>query len=470
MSPARPSVRLLGLVLLILAMLVGAASIALPRVYGTGGAIHVLETSQEVNYPSGVGLSVTAESEAEIVEVRVYYRPAGARNWGYAYADFDPGNRVVATQSIPVQEATYIAPGADIEYFYEIRDAGGKVFRTDREMVEYLDQRIDWRRVSIGPLELVYHDIRDSRVEEVVRSLREDLRRVETLLGPGHYHEFKGVIFNSHSEANAAFPVQSQTTTDHGTFAGYAFPEQRVFLSSGLDRRIITHESAHMMMHDAVGHNAHDLPSWLSEGFASHVEPNRRTRSSSELFHRTPPLRAMNQVSGTPQTIPLFYGKAESVVAYLIEEHGEGNFRRLLSELSRGETSENALLKVYGFDVDGLDRRWAGLSVDAAATPDPSHSGNANTVPQSAERADGEEPAPDSRAATPDTEQQPASPFQGVEQRNEPSPFVFFDVWILSGVALLAVTVVGFRFVYTRLRRNRRENYGDAADWDDWDC
>ena len=177
-----------------------------PAAMAAGGEIEVLETHQQVNYPLGVGLSITVESEAEIAEVRVYYRAAGSRQWGYAYADFDPGTRVVATQSIPVREATYIAPGANVEYYFEVRDVAGNVVKTDRAVVEYLDGRFDWRRVSIGPLELVYHDISDSRVEETARALRQDLERVRELLQLDQVRSFKGVVYNSYADANAAFP------------------------------------------------------------------------------------------------------------------------------------------------------------------------------------------------------------------------------------------------------------------------
>ena len=76
---------------------------------------------------------------------------------------------MTATQSIPVREATYIAPGADVEYYFEIRDADGNILRTETAVVEYLDQRFDWKRVGIGPLQLLYHDIGDSRIEKAAK-------------------------------------------------------------------------------------------------------------------------------------------------------------------------------------------------------------------------------------------------------------------------------------------------------------
>ena len=57
--------------------------------------------------------------------------------------------------------------------------------------MEYLDQRFDWKRVGIGPLQLLYHDIGDSRIEKAANLIREDLRRVEELLGLEEYKGFK---------------------------------------------------------------------------------------------------------------------------------------------------------------------------------------------------------------------------------------------------------------------------------------
>ena len=457
-----------------------------PATMAAGGEIEVLETHQQVNYPSGVRLSITVESEAEIAEVRVYYRAAGSRQWGYAYADFDPGTRrerrtrVVATQSIPVRESTYIAPGATVEYYFEVRDVAGNVVKTDRTVVEYLDGRFDWRRVSIGPLELVYHDISDSRVEETARALRQDLERVRELLQLNQVLSFKGVVYNSYADANAAFPVQSQTTTDHGTFAGYAFPEQRVFVGQGLDRRIIVHESTHLMFRDALGNRNVEVPAWLNEGFATYMEPNVRVRSSSDLYRRTPRLKAMQSVSGTPETIPVFYHKSVSVVAHLIEDYGEDRFRLLLAELAGGRTIEVALVGVYGFDEHGLDSSWAGLpipepaiSVPARASSERDHPREASSDSQTTSESNANDPSsanvPSESGRDAGAQDRPEgytqSQQQAPEERNDPSPFIFLDAWILAGVALLAIVVVSAKFIYKRLQQHQ-----DRADdtWGSW--
>ncbi len=477
MPVIKPMGPALGSLVVTVLLLAGGMALAPVGVYAAGGAIEVLQIEEEVNFPEGVELTLTAESDADIVEVTVFFRAASSRSWGYAYADFEPGSRVVARRSIPVGEAGYLAPGVDVEYFYRIRDADGGFLETERSTVEYLDNRFEWRRVNIGPLELVYHAIDDGRIADAARELERDLQRVVDLLQHKPSQDFKGVIYNSYADANAVFPVQSQTTTDQGTFAGFAFPEQRVFVGQGLDRRIIVHESTHILFEDALGDRAIDVPAWLNEGFATYSEPNVRIRGSGYLYGRTPPLRGMNRISGTPDTIPLFYQKSVSVVAYLIENYGEDSFRRMLGELRAGWTMEDALLTVYGFDVYGLEGRWAGLPVEPAATLAPPDAPRlsepdaaadaAASAPQPRATAENGGLAPVAPAATAPPSPLPSAPPQ--ERRDEPSPFVFFDVWILAGVALLAVSVIGFRFVYTRLRRNRRAEDDYSTGRDDWD-
>lgn len=481
-------------VLLLIAGSLAVFGLASQEVTAAGGETRVVGISQHVNFPSGVELGVTIQSDIEIKDVRVYYRAAGSRQWGYAYADFEPGTRIVATQSVPVRESTYIAPGADVEYYFEVLNVEGEVVKTQPAVVEYLDGRFDWQRVQIGPLELVYHDIRKSRIEDYARVLGEDLARVQELLQLEQVRGFKGVIYNSYADANAAFPVTSQTTTDHGTFAGYAFPEQRVFVGQGLDRRIIVHESTHLMFRDALGPRNVEIPAWLNEGFATYMEPEVRVRSSSDLYRRTPHLKAMTSLSGTPETIPLFYHKSVSVVAHLIEEYGEERFRQFLSEIGSGVPSEVALVSVYGFDAHGLDSSWAGLPIPppVVAVPTPrtpalasqsqAESGRGPEGPAGA-RNPGESGDGDSSPAAPSAEERvesepqgrsPVAPQQGNnrspqspsgEERTEPSPFIFFDAWILAGVALLALAVVFGKFVYNRVRQLR----GRASDdWESW--
>lgn len=121
-------------------------------------------------------------------------------------------------------------------------------------------------------------------------------------------------------------------------------------------------ETAHLLLNEAVSSPGARVPAWVNEGFASHVESGRygytRGFSGGDAPDRMP-LRHMDSVPGRISDIRYFYRKAESVVGYLLETHGDERFRAFLDQLDGGKDDDEALSEVYGFGLDGLDRRWS---------------------------------------------------------------------------------------------------------------
>ena len=397
-----------------------------------GGEIIVVTTESEVEFPGNIDLSVTAEADADIVEVRLFYRTVGSSIWAYAYPEFAPSDRVTARVNLTGDTSGYIPPGTEIEYYYEIRDSEGNLLRTDLAVLEYSDTRFDWEETTIGPLTLLYYDQSNTRVRGVARLLESDLERMQELLQIEEVDEIKGVIYARRSDAQAAFPQQSRTTTEQQIFQGFAFSERGIFLGLGMDRGLIVHESAHLLFGQALGDQARPTPSWLDEGFASYMDPSSRVFSGESLSPRTNPLRAMNTVTGTPHAIGAFYQKSLSVVAFMIDEFGEANFQEFIGQLRQGKTVDTSLLNVYGFDIDELDARWAGEAPGATA-PAPS--------------------APGSRS---------------------PSPILFFNSWLLGGLVLVVFAAVFIQFVVSKFRPAYDSEEGlqpweDPDLWDDDD-
>ena len=67
--------------------LLGALLIVLipaPNVSAAGGEIQIVSTSEDIDFPGNVNLSVTAKGDSDIVGVRLLYRAVGNRAWSYA--------------------------------------------------------------------------------------------------------------------------------------------------------------------------------------------------------------------------------------------------------------------------------------------------------------------------------------------------------------------------------------------------
>ena len=371
-------------------------------------SIRVLSESRRVEFPNGLTFSLTAQGNADIVEIRFLHRLLPGNVWSYAYPEFSPGTLVDANLNIDVAGPDYLPPGSEMEYYYVLSDVQGNVHHTDPKVVEYTDDRFFWERVQIGGLQLIYHDLSRSQVDAVTRTVESRLAYVLDLLGIDSSRPVKGIIYNSHAEARAAFPHLSKTIAEARVFGGYAFPSSGVFVAIGFRPGIIVHETAHLWLDQALGRYALPLPAWLNEGFASHVEPGSVPHSGVSLSPGSMPLSSMNSVFGTPDEIPAFYRQAESVVAFMLNSFGVERFQHLLNELSEGRPVGEAMVEVYGFGVSELDSRWAS--------------------------DDGE----------------PASP-RPVSRRSG-FPWVNFSGLVLGALAIVVSTAVAARYVVRRLR------------------
>ena len=251
-----------------------------------------------------------------------------------------------------------------------------------------------------------------------------ELERLRDLLQLNTEQPIKGVIYNHRSAAVAAFPKRSRTMTEQHVFEGFAFPTLGLFVGLGLEPRLIIHESAHLLLHQKLGPRALPVPAWLDEGFASYVEPGSVAYSGQSLRALGAPLKNMASIHGTPRDIGIFYLKAESVVSYLVEEHGVESFQRFLGLISQGRSVNNALKITYGFDIVELDSLWGAGS-------------------------DG-------------------PPVRGRITPGRPSPFLYFDAWVFGLLGLVVMAAAAVRYVTSKLRPSLDPEEG-LQPWEDPD-
>jgi len=406
-----------------------------PAAAQSGSGIRVVSSQAENNFPKEVVLRMTAEADTDIVSVRLNYRSAYSGVWSYANLDLTPGRRVSASFIIPTSGANFLVPGTRIEYVYVIGDSAGNTFTTDKSVVEYTDNRFSWVEAQIGPLTLLYHDLPRAQVEELVADLEPEIARLLDLLSldepPNQALPIRGFIYNHRGEAEDAFPHYSRTTTEQQVFHGFAFSPQGIFIGIGLRPRIIVHESTHLLLAQAMSSRRERLPAWLEEGLASYLEPNSRPYDGRSLSGRTPPLRHMTSVSGTPMEIANFYRKSESVVAFLVEEAVEEDglavFQDFLAALQSNVSIEQGLNGAYGFGIEDLDRRWAA-------------SGRG-----------------------------PSAPPLGSERVGPPSFFLYLDTWLIGGLVLLVMVVVLAKYLVSKLRPAEEDEEEGLQPWEDPD-
>ena len=236
-----------------------------PAALASGG-IEVVRSDWEVRYPYDLSFALTLESELDIAEVRLYYRPLGSDVWSYSYSNFSPGPPWTARLDLRVTGSGYVPSGAQVEYHYRVTDVEGNVHDTATDVLEVLDQRFQWDRTGIDSLLLLHYDLSSSRTRAGARDVEASLALARNLLGLDSARPIRGVVYNSRAEARDVLPYQSRTITDSAVFGGYAFAPWNIFVVVGFDPGLIAHESAHLMMDQALGERALPLPAWFKRG------------------------------------------------------------------------------------------------------------------------------------------------------------------------------------------------------------
>ena len=345
-----------GKAVLILAILVRVVFFNSPNVFATGGNIEVISSHYKVDFPRGITFQLDVRSDADIVDIKLFYRFQSSRTTTYSYPEFKPSKKVEAIFNLDTSVSGYIPPGAHVEYFYEITDSANNQYTTKETAFTYFDPRFKWNITRIGSLRLLSHGLSISRLERLAGEVEKKLDDLASILKLKKLDPFTGVIYNSRKEALPAFPYQSDTITQEQVFEGFAFSESRLFVGIGLSTSLVVHESAHLILSDFMESFISGIPTWVNEGFASYAGDSRSyTRFNGS---RAPALRSMSSMPGKPQDIRQFYDKSESVVAYLLENYNEDQFRRFLLGFKSTTDVDRALFEAYGFEVDELDQRW----------------------------------------------------------------------------------------------------------------
>ncbi len=333
------------------------------------GGIRVLEAGAENQYPNAVRFYLTAGSNDEIEEIRVFFKKTGKVTVRtYQTLDFQSDKLVSAEALLQTGRGpNYIPPGTEVSYFFEIRDAIGATHRTPDRKIVYTDSRFQWLTLSSGVITVYYYgEGGETRAQPTVDAARKTLERTALLLGFDPSELVRIVSYRSYDDMRAALPFNLRIREGPIRTEGIAFGDERVVLVPGLGasvKGVTSHEIVHLAVAEVTGRAHTRVPTWLNEGlaefanlepFAEHVRALRR----GILNDSVKPLWALGTFWGDGDDILTAYGQGQSVVRHLVSNYGEEKIAELMQAIRSSFDIDQALEMVYGFDQYDLDAEW----------------------------------------------------------------------------------------------------------------
>ncbi len=333
--------------------------------------ISVLDSSVEIHFPAELVFHLEAESLANIVDARLHYQVDKmnyAQVTSEGWPDFIPATRV-ETSWVWDTRKTSLPPGAGITYWWTIEDDSGNKVETSPSVVHFDDLRYNWQSLSDGDLTLFWYEGDDSFAQELMNACQEGLARLTRDIGVYTARPVRIYVYASTSDLRGAmvFPMEwtgGAAFTEFGIIAIGISPGQVDWGKGAL-----VHELTHLAVHQLIFSPYGKLPTWLDEGLAMYNEGEldpylqawlREAVSEDKLIS----VRTLcSPFSAESEKAYISYAESYSLVEYLLDNYGRGKILALLNLFKQGSTYDEALIKVYGFDIDGLDSRWRGTLV-----------------------------------------------------------------------------------------------------------
>jgi peptidase MA superfamily protein len=403
---------LVSLVLLVIAV---AAGLFVAPTRPASADIEVVTNAASNRFPDGIQFSLFFSSYSPPTDVRLRFRilPDGVN--ATASPECTEG-RVMNCQTVVGNIGeTYMVPGAEVVYSWQVTDEAGGRFETEEMTVVYEDSRFEWQELTQGNITVHYYFGDQESQQAVLNAATETMDRFTALLNTTIDFPVKIWVYQTAQDMQPAVASRRgqgndntiQTLGEVGASDTALVSRDTEFLD------IVRHEIAHVVTRAATRGHIVDVPVWVNEGMSTYSQrnllPNEEAALSSAIDRNSVlPITSLGaSARGTGSVVSLFYAQSGSIVAYMIDVLGEDKWGEFIAAMAR-DTPEGALQAVYGLDLIGLENAWreaVGLPPFDPAAPTPDLSQNQAPPPTptvATSQADDEEdePEPDTPAQT----------------------------------------------------------------------
>jgi len=353
------------LLLVLSAMLASQASLVAPVAAQSG--LQVVSDAASLTFPDSLLFSAEFQGGAKITAVVLEYGfnqlTCGTVN-AEAFPPVTPGTDVKVSWTWQMLESGSLAPGTTVWWRWQVTDSGGTQFTSPTKTILWLDKVHSWQVITGGNINLHYYNGDSSFGQQLHDAAAQALVRLSQDVG-----------VSTDSPVDIYIYANSTDLQDAILFAptwvgGQAFPENSIVIigipTDQLDWGKST--EAHELTHVLVGHLTFSclgfIPTWLNEGLAM-VGQGGVQAAEQALFdqakaaNQLPSLRSLTgQFSAEGTRATLSYTEANSVVNFMIKTYSRDKMTALLLDLKDGQTMDQALQAVDGFNTDGLENAW----------------------------------------------------------------------------------------------------------------
>lgn len=348
--------------------------------YQESDPIRALSSTTENDFPNGLTFNISAEADAPITSVNLYYYTRGAISATRQPLEITPGTQVTASYTWDTSRLT-VASSSPVFFYWEIDDESGNELITEEELVAYDDLRFPWNELSDDELVVRWYEGSQEFGDFVYQTARQALDQMKTEAGRGLDFPIYVLLYANAEDFQSAFFyiddwVGGRAYTEMGITIQSVGPDQsRTWIGD-----VIPHEIAHLFFHQAVYTAMANWPSWFGEGYATYYEfsANEASLSLAASAARDGTLIPLTSLTGgfgrDPDFVHLAYAESFSVFSFLMETWGDEALQNLIGSFRIGTSPRDAIEEAVGLTWEEFIAEWItwmGVPATPAAPPTP---------------------------------------------------------------------------------------------------
>jgi len=330
-------------------------------------SIQVVSDKATITFPETIQFSAEFKAGSEIKSVILQYgveQLTCGTVQAEAFPAVTPAADVNASWTWEMRQSGSLPPGSTVWWQWLVTDSSGVQFISPQKTILWLDDIHPWQVIIGGEINLHYYDGGSDFGQQLHDAAVTALGRLSKDIG---LTPSKAVDIYIYANTN---DLKDAVLYAPSWVGGQAFPESNIIIIGVTLDELDWGKSteAHELTHVLVGHLTFSclsfMPTWLNEGLAMYGEggplPADQTQfDQAKAKNQLPSLRSLiGGFSEEASRATLSYTEAFSVVNFMIKTYGQDKMLSLLEDLKNGQTMDDALQSVYGFNTDGLESAW----------------------------------------------------------------------------------------------------------------
>lgn len=359
--------KLVSLVIALFLVIAAIGITILPINAASPSTIAVTNSSVVMDFPLALNFSARVNGNVNIVDVRLKYKiqqMSFADVTSEVVIDFDPGFVVNAAYTLDLRKVGGLPPGTNLKYWWIARDEAGTIAESSPIDFQVTDNRYTWQSLKEGKINLFWYQGNTSFAAALMSTAQSALAQLKQDTGAVPAQDIFIYIYANSNDLQGSMIYPSEWT------GGVAFTNYNIIaigISTGnlsWGQEAMTHELTHNVINQITFNPYSDLPVWLNEGLAMKNQGPLGQQFSMPLIAANAndtsfSVRSLcSPFSAYASKATLSYAQSYSLVDYLIDQYGSEKMLTLLNTFKNGSTYDDALLAVYGFNIEELDTKW----------------------------------------------------------------------------------------------------------------